>query len=265
MPEETGFYDDPSVYDVLHTPGTAAEVDGLERVARRFASCKPALANTWLEPACGSGRYLRVAARRGRRVIGFDLSPAMIEYAARHVRPAGKGPAPSLFVGDMTAFVGDRCPPGCAGFAFNLINSFRHLMTDHDALRHLEQIALALAPGGVYAIGMSPALYGLEPPTEDVWTGARGQRRVTQVVQFEPPQGRSGGARVERVVSHITVTTPRGTTHLDSRYGLRTYSMEQWLALLERSPMALVGQADAEGADHPGTPLGYRLFILSPR
>ena len=71
-----GLYTDPAVYDILHARGTAAEVDGLERMAARVRSGRAR--QTWLEPACGTARYLRLAARRGRRTVGFDLSPVMI-------------------------------------------------------------------------------------------------------------------------------------------------------------------------------------------
>ena len=65
-------YDDPAVYDILHTPGTAREIDVLEFIE---ATCgQPG--GRWYEPACGTGRYLRVAAGRGRRVGGTLRSRA---------------------------------------------------------------------------------------------------------------------------------------------------------------------------------------------
>src|SRR5512140_1066353 len=76
-------YADPLVYDILATPGTARELNVLQRIASRWveganAGREP---RRWLEPACGTGRYLRLAAARGLRVTGFDASPAMVGYA----------------------------------------------------------------------------------------------------------------------------------------------------------------------------------------
>ncbi|MEM7623060.1 MAG: class I SAM-dependent methyltransferase, partial [Planctomycetota bacterium] len=140
---EAGFYDDPVVYDILHTPGTAREVDGLTRIARRFVSAPSGAALRWLEPACGTGRYLRVAAKRGAQAIGFDESAAMVAYASEraprnmHVYTAG-----------METFVGAGCEAGSIGFAFNLINTFRHLMDDAAAAAHLREMRAALCDGG---------------------------------------------------------------------------------------------------------------------
>ena len=144
MPERN-FYDDAMLYDILHAPGTAEEVDGLERIALRFAPGRPER-QVWLDPACGTGRYLRVAAGRGRSVIGVDLSPAMIEYARRRV-PGGR-----LLVGDMQ-HLDALLRPASVHFAFNMINTIRHLLTDDALALHLRAMARVLVPGGVYAVG----------------------------------------------------------------------------------------------------------------
>lgn len=249
------WYDFPSWYDILHTPGTADEVDGLERTARRFLGGHPGA--TWLEPACGSGRYLRVAARRGRRVVGLDLNAAMIDYA--RTRIAGTGRRVSLTRADMTDFT---LAPGLrADFAFCLINTVRHLHTDRAMLAHLACMARALRPGGVYALGLSVTDYGREFPSEDVWVGVRGRCRVHQLVQFEPPTARG---RMERVITHLTVTTPAAERHIDSTYGLRAYSGPQWATIIGRSAMELVAVVDERGDDHPCPAVGLRASAPLP-
>src|SRR5690606_35644929 len=60
-----GFYDEPMLYDVLHGKGTAGEVRGLRHLADRLG-LDPT--GPWLEPACGSGRYVRAAVARGVRI-----------------------------------------------------------------------------------------------------------------------------------------------------------------------------------------------------
>ncbi len=249
------WYDFPSWYDILHTPGTADEVDGLERTARRFLGGRTGAA--WLEPACGSGRYLRVAAQRGRRVVGLDLNAAMIDYA--RARSADAGRRTTLMRADMTDF---ELPPRLrADFAFCLINTVRHLHTDRAMLAHLACMARALRPGGVYALGLSLTAYGREYPSEDVWVGVRGRCRVHQLVQFEPPTAR---ARMERVITHLTVTTPGAERHVDSTYWLRAYSGAQWAALLDRSAMELVAVVDERGDDHPCPSVGLRVSGALP-
>ena len=260
-----GLYQDPSIYDILHTPGTAAEVDGLERIASLHVHARGKAAGTWLEPACGTARHLRLAAKRGYRSIGFDRDDAMIRYARRRMSAHTDA---RLTVADMTSFIDDgACRPGEVGFAFNLINSIRHLMSDADLLAHLHQVADALARGGIYAVGLSTAAYGYEQPSEDVWTGARGPCRVTQIVQYEPagsPGDHDPADRLERVISHLVIERPRGTEHADSTYELRTYSLSEWHSVIDRSAMTIAAVTDELGDPAPPAEAGYRVYLLAP-
>ncbi len=251
---DQGFYEDASVYDILHAPGTAADVTGLERVADRFAVKRGA----WLEPACGSARYLRVAAGRGRRVVGYDLEPGMIEYARERFKRAGLARRATFHVGSMDDPT--LIEPGSCAFAFNLINTIRHLMSDRAMLRHLEQVARALRPGGAYAVGIGMSFPDWDEPVEDVWSAARGRVRVTQTVQYLPP---TDGSRVERVISHVRVTTPTRERHLDSTYELRTYALEQWYDLIAASPLRIAGVVGETGRDADASPGGYAIYVLT--
>ena len=263
----SGLYDDPKIYDVLHAPGTGEEVDGLEAMERRFVPAKlTARGRLWLEPACGSGRYLREAARRGIDCVGFDLCRGMVDYANDHAPKPGDGVGKSnYFVADMRDFA-PRVPLRRVSFAFNLINTIRHLPSDDAMLEHFEQVARVLAPGGVYVVGLSFTAYGSECPTEDTWTGARGPLRVTQIVQYLPPrsQGNPSGRR-ERVLSHLMVQRPAGVEHRDSSYHLRTYNCREWLALLNKSPLRIVDHIDESGESFAAADGGYSLVVLAHR
>lgn len=276
------FYDDPRLYDIIHTPGTAAEVDGLARIDRLFWRGEPRhgdgrppsrggkqnrlVGRRWFEPACGSGRYLRVAAMRGAWAVGLDLSEPMVAYANERASAIGVADRCRCVVGDMTAFNADTIG-GRVDFSFNTINTFRHLMNDRDALAHLACVVEVLSPGGVYAVGISLAHYGAEYPSEDVWSARRGTTKVTQVVQYEPATGEAGEqGRREKVFSQFTVTTPAGgDRHLESAYELRTYDPVQWVRLIERSAFVLEALTDERGDDVGGVAPGYAMCILRPR
>lgn len=253
--QNPGLYQDPFIYDVLHAPGTAEGVDGLARIAHCFGGSVRGRRPVWLEPACGTGRFLRVAARRGVRAVGFDLSETMVAYAKKRVGPGGR-----VFVADMTAFA-DKVGRGRVDFAFNPINTIRHLRSDGEMLAHFEQMSLALRPRGVYAVGLSTSAYGLEAPSEDVWEGARGRVRVRQIVQYEPPSR----GRTERVFSHLIVTRGSRVEHHDSAYGLRCYSGEQWRRLIGRSALELLAVVDEWGEPLEPGAFGYAVYVLRPR
>jgi SAM-dependent methyltransferase len=255
---DIGLYSDPRVYDSLHTPGTADEVDGLLRTEAAF-SVPNGHPRLWLEPACGSGRYLRVARARGIDGVGFDISPGMIAYARARAARARSSAHERYFVASMTDFAAGVAGP--ATFAFNLINTVRHLESDAAVLAHFREMARVLAPGAVYAVGLSLSAYGLEGPSEDVWDGARGPCRVRQVVQFIPPLA----GRDERVVSHLSIRTPAGEEHRTSSYSLRTYDLAQWRGLVGRSALRIHAAVDGDGALIDPAEPGYAVFLLSAR
>ncbi len=265
------WYDLPAWYDILHARGTAADVDGIERVARRHLPGRRGSLHL-LEPACGTARHLRRAVKRGHRVVGVDLSRPMLEYAEAALRrdrdADGRG---RLVEADIEHL--DRRTLGLAAdetgpdVAFCLVNSLRHLPSDAALARHLRSTLDLLRPGGVYVVGLGLTDYGGEQPSEDVWHGARGPCRVTQVVQYLPaPGGRGPEARRERVVSSLAVVTPTAETFVDHRYDLRAYDARQWSAVLNRAGAEVVATVDEAGNDfdwpwREGS-MGYGLFVL---
>ena len=259
-------YRDPSVYDILHAPGTAEELTSIEHAAVLTIG-KRALSRTalWLEPACGTGRLLRLNTRRGRRSIGFDLDDSMIGYAIDRSNALSQGRRASYLCADMTAFAEPlaRVTNTRPMVAMNTINSIRHLPSDDAMRQHLSEMAGVLSPKGVYIVGLSTSGYGIEQPSEDVWKAARGTVRVTQIVQYEPPADPT--TRLESVTSHLIIERPSGTEHADSCYALRTYSLEEWHELIESSSMRIAQVFDAHGDLSDAAVVGYRLYALVPR
>ena len=125
-------------------------------------------------------------------------------------------------------------------------------------IAHMREMAAALQPRGVYAVGLSTTIYGAEMPSEDVWEGRRRGVRVKQIVQYEPPVR----GRFEKVYSHLVVRRAGMEEHRDSAYRLRCYSREQWLRLIGRSGMDLLDTVDEDGESIAAPELGYALWIL---
>lgn len=257
--QPVGFYRDPVIYDILHAQGTADEARGVELLARMNLGIEDGPL-TFLEPACGTGRHLRWLATAGHRCVGFDMDRAMIDDARERAERAGLDARVELFVGDMASFAAGVPRPIHA--AYNLINTLRHLGTDDDMLAHFRDIASVLAPGGVYIVGISTTIYGCEMPSEDVWTGARGPCRVTQTANYLPPEDDS---RTETVISHLHIERPTGDEHRDSRYTLRTYSLDEWTTLIGRSALEIRRVTDEEGVEVPPPALGYAWYSLGVR
>lgn len=265
-------YTDPLVYDVLHDPGTREEVEVILALEKKLL--KGAGGGILLEPACGSGRLGRALAARGRVCAGFDLSAPMIEFAGSEARKRGVARRAKFFVADMRDFDAAEgameagVGPGRVRLAFNLINTIRHLADDRAMLAHFAAVARVLERGGVYLVGVSLNAYGVEQPTEDVWSGKRRGLEVDQVVQYLPPTGRRG-ARAERVISHLTVRRKgRGgevVEHRDETYVLRGYDLSQWRELVGKSALREVAVYDGAGARKKPQGAGYVIFALAKR
>jgi SAM-dependent methyltransferase len=95
-----------------------------------------------LDLACGPGRHAAELSRWGGRVVGFDLSRAMLRRARERTDAA-------LVRGDMRAL-----PFRHATFALavNLFTSFGYFLSDDEHRRVVDQVAAALAPGGYFVL-----------------------------------------------------------------------------------------------------------------
>ena len=265
--ERRGLYADPVLYDILYTPGTAAEVDALEKVEQLMAGKRvPPRNRLWLEPACGTGRYLRTAAGRGLRCVGFDIDDCQLAYARGRKFPSlgNSGSfAPRYHLADMTDFAAAcSLKSRSIDFAFNPVNSLRHLSSDQAMLDHFAQMEAVLKPGAVYVVGLSLIDYDWLLPEEDLWDGARGRCRVSQLVNYLPPEPGTKLGRTEKVLSHLTVTRPSGVDHFDDAYDLRCYDRRQWDRLVGRSKLEHLDSFDALGKPLGERVLPYQLEVL---
>jgi len=99
-----------------------------------------------VELAVGTGRVaIPVARETGKRVLGFDLSPAMLAIARERVAEAGVDV--ELHEQDMRDFALDEP----AGLVYCPFRALLHMPTWADRRRVFERVAAALRPGGRFA------------------------------------------------------------------------------------------------------------------
>lgn len=209
--ERADWYDAPRLYDIVFDSDTRHEASFLLAIARRHGARAPERA---LEPACGSGRLVAELARRGLAVTGFDRSTAMLEYARR--RLARRGLAARLVERDLRAFrFATRFE-----LAHCLVSTFKYLLDERSARAHLRCVAAALAPGGVYVLGLHLTDYARRGVERERWVESRGATTVTCVTTVEPADRRT---RREDLCTRLTAVGPRGTRRIETRWQFRTY------------------------------------------
>lgn len=220
MQQSSNWYDYPRYYDLAFRSETRPEADFIEAACRKYC---PFAVRRLLEPACGTGRLVAELAARGYLVAGFDLNELAIAYLRR--RLARRGLEARVFRADMADFHCDE-PMDAAYCTFD---SFRHLITEQSARRHLENVARSLRRGGIYILG-----FHLLPPDAaeectERWTERRGRLRVTVTLRVLSTDRRR---RVEWLRVSLLVAKGAEKTRVRSEFPLRLYTAAQFRRLL---------------------------------
>lgn len=166
-------------------------------------------------------------AEEGFEVSGIDLNPKAIAYCNDRLQRHGL--PESCFVADICDFQLDELQDA----AFNTINSFRHLESETAALSHLRCMSQAVRPGGIYVLGLHLLPTESEPDEEESWSHRRGHLQVnTRMWLVE----RDEQLRYETHAFVFDVYTPTRQFRIRDQFRFRTYTVPQFLELLEQVP-----------------------------
>lgn len=157
-----GVYHKPRYYHAAFPDAGRCEIDIIKHYAPHKSSAEPI---SVLEAACGTGRILEALANKGFDVVGYDLSDAMVAFAADRLAGKGLGASARVLQGDMTSIKFDQQ----FDLAFTAINSIRYLLTDQQYLDHFRNTADALKPGGVYIFHLGTAHDTAPIPGDACW------------------------------------------------------------------------------------------------
>jgi SAM-dependent methyltransferase len=222
--ELKNWYDHPEFYDIAFRSETPLEAEFIEAACRKFC---PFRARRLLEPGCGTGRIVAEMAKRGYRVTGLDLNRPSLDYLRR--RLARRGLRADVIEADMADFRLSR--PVDA--AFCTVNTFRHLLSEQAAKRHLECISESLRPGGIYILGFH--LLPMDASEEDIerWTERQGRTQVTVTLRVLATDRRR---RVERLRVSLLARTGGKEFRLRDEFSFRMYTATQFRRLLRSVP-----------------------------
>jgi SAM-dependent methyltransferase len=226
MPETVlaNLFDYPKYYDVIYGTDWKAEFDFILDCFELYAKRKIKRVN---EPACGTGRLMIKLALAGYTVAGSDLNPKAVEYCNERFARYGRKPAAT--VADMADFAVAK--PFDAGF--NMINTFRHLLTESLARKHLECMARAVAKGGLYLLGLH-LIPTAGPRLEDEsWSARRGNLMVNSYMWSKSIDVKK---RIETLGMTFDVYTPSNHFRVEDEMIYRTYTAAQLNNLLASVP-----------------------------
>ena len=217
-------YDYPRYYDLVFGSDWKAEFVFL---LAAFDTYVPGKVRRVFEPACGTGRLLINLAKAGYEVSGLDLNPRAVDFCNKRFRRHGF-PATAQ-VGDMAAFE----LPRPVDAAFNMINSFRHLLSEAAARSHLQCIARVLRRGGIYVLGIHLTPTEGNPVSEERWASRRGHLGITTHLQT---YDLNLDLRTERCHMVMDVYTPTRCFQIVDDLVFRTYTWRQIRDLLTHVP-----------------------------
>ncbi len=161
----------PAIYDTAFQFRNAQKtVDFIEHCAEMYTDIP---VESVVEYACGTGYFTVEFARRGYHAYGVDHDDAMCQYAAR------RGWQESLELSILCADMTDATLPRPCDIAVNLFDSLTYLTDERRIVTHLQTVAKALNPGGLYVVEVGVIDDFDNHNVEDIWTETRGECAVT--------------------------------------------------------------------------------------
>jgi SAM-dependent methyltransferase len=259
MERRSDWYDHPEYYEAIFGTDTGREMDFLLAVHQRYGTGGRRL----LEPACGAGRLVAEAARRGYEVAGYDISERMLAYARARLSPA-ESRRVRLYAAAMETFFAPELE-GRVDLAFNLVSTFRYLDSEPAALAHLAGTRRLLQPGGLYVLGFHLTHYGRDRPEHERWLGRHGEDAVVCNTHEGLPDRRLRRAPMR---NRLRVTGPGTDLLIETRWSFRTYDLAQARRLFRRAGLRVLALYDFDyQVDAPRKRAGGRLdciFVLQP-
>ncbi len=259
MERLSDWYDHPEYYEAIFGTDTAQEMDFLLEVSRRYGTGGKLL----LEPACGAGRLVAEATRRGCSVVGYDISEQMLAHARKRLTPAWRRRA-RLYLSRMEEFFQPELE-GQVDLAFNLVSTFRYLDSEKAALAHLEGTRRLLKPEGLYVLGFHLTDYERKRPEHERWVERLGKDTVVCNTHEGLPDRR---LRRSEMRNRLRITGPEKDLLIETHWYFRTYDLTQARRLFRRAGLQVLAVYDfgyqVEAPRERGEIRLDSIFVLRP-
>jgi len=224
--ESIDCYDVPQYWDLAFDEDTVLEADFVEATVNKY--CNFPLTSVY-EPGCGGGRIVLELASRGHAVTGVDLSSSAIEFLKTRLDNAEL--TADVRVADMRSF--QTAEPVDVACCF--VNTFRHLLTEEDAVRHLQAVARSVRPGGLYLLGMHLLPPDADEEDSEDWSITQGD--VTVDMRLDVAEcSRANRQEVLRFKMDVSDPQHPAPQTYTADYRMRIYEAGDMLTLLSKVP-----------------------------
>ena len=215
------WYNLPTYYDVSFSHEMREELLFLQNIFNEYCSSdRPRL----IEPACGTGRLIIPLTRNGYDCTGFDLNEHALSYLKDKLnRNQLKA---NILHGDMANFTSKRKKYDAA---YCTVDTFRHLLSEKQAVQHLLNISKSLKKKGIYILGLH--LIPEQRVSDKItrWTAKRGRLTVKTTMEMLKLDKKN---RTEKLKVILNPKTEYINEKYESIYKLRTYTLKQFHKLL---------------------------------
>jgi hypothetical protein len=160
-------------------------------------------------------------------MTGLDVSQPSLEFLRR--RLLRRGFRARILAADMADF---RLSTAVDA-AYCTFDSFRHLLSEETARRHLQCVAASLRQGGIYILGLHLLPPDASEECIERWTERSGGTQVTVTLRVLDTDRRR---RIERLRVSLLVRDNSGTKRVRDEFPFRIYTAAQFRRLLAGVP-----------------------------
>ena len=219
-------YSYPGYCDVAYDWDRRPECDFIEWCIGEYSEAK---SRSILDIACGTGIHLREFARRGYEVMGIDGKEEMVGFVLK--KAASEGLDIKCKKADMKRFDTGR-KFGCV---ICMLDSFRYLLSDADALSHFKSVAASLEDGGLYIIDLWMPEGERAGAWEDLcWTQEQGDIRVdARYIQHGETFDQKDKTFDDELI--FKVVSPSFNSTITSRAKTRVFRYDEFQGLADKS------------------------------
>ena len=228
------FYNFPKYYDKAFNRDIKSDIYFFKTCFQQYSDLN---VKRVLEPACGPGMFLELLPEYGFYALGYDLNPAMVEYAKEKLKKSGINiDQADVIEGNMKNMRFDEKFDA----AFICINSLGYLRSEEDISSHFKVMSESLKKGGIYIIEISCKCDNIrnEKRFDDTWYVKEGnlELELTWAINWYDIE-----QRIRHVDFHMFINDNGYKTEIEEAHELRLWIFDEFTQFSKSAGFKILG------------------------